>query len=176
MDFSSLTIQLNFLPFGRKMFAFAVWKYCTFQRKRVAIRWALHLLNTSVPAYPLRLISWNGPSRSQGSLFPPAFPEDPQAAPYSTAALTLSAALPWPRDCLGTTPAHLAQGSLCPCGRLLSLHATSFSDGVGPHFTPMKPLCEMALGKDVIYLLAFPAFGWFPSVFLQHDMPGLWTS
>lgn len=127
-------------------------------------------------AYPLRLISWNGPSRSQGSLFPSAFPEYPQAAPYSTAALSLSAALPWPCDCLGTTSAHLAQGSLCPCGRLLSPHATSLPDGVGPHFTPMKPLCEMALGKDVIYLLAFQAFGWFPSVFLQHDMPGLWTS
>lgn len=47
--FPSLTIQLNFLPFGRKMFAFTVWKYCTFQRKRVAIRWALHLPNTRVP-------------------------------------------------------------------------------------------------------------------------------
>lgn len=103
-------------------------------------------------AYPLCLISWNGPSRSQGSLFPSAFPGDPQAALYSTAALSLSAALPLGCDFLGTTLAHLAQGSLCPCGGPLSPHATSLSDGVGPHFTPMKSLCEMALGKDVIYL------------------------
>lgn len=91
-------------------------------------------------------------SRSQGSLLPSAFPGDPQAVPYSTTALSLSVASPYGCDCLGTTPAHLSHCSLCPCGGPLSPHASSFSDAVGPHFTPVKLLCDMALGKDVIYL------------------------
>lgn len=161
MDFSSSDYTTQFPSFWKKDVCFRCLKILHISKKKscnqVSTSSSEHLC-----AHPLRLISCNGPSPFAKGAFPlearatcshqpsqgilKLFPTPPPHFPC----------LPhYPRDvydCLGTTPAHLSHFSLCPCGGPFSPHASSLSDAVGPHFTHMKLLCEMALDKDVIYL------------------------
>lgn len=174
MDFSSLTIQLNFLPFGRKMFAFAVWKYCTFQRKRVAIRWALHLLNTSVPTlsvwYPemglleARAACSHQPSQGILKLLSTPLPLSPclRHCPWDVTVQGLLLHI-WLRAHSAPVEGH-------------SRHTQLLSQMVLGHISPPWNLSVKWLLARTSSILAFQAFGWFSSVFLQYDMPALWTS
>lgn len=116
---SPVIIQLNFIPF-RRMFPFAVWKYYTFQRKIVAIRWVLVFQTPICPPSPSDIPEWAFSHYKgsvyylrQGSLLPPALPEDPSiCAPFHQQ--------PLPVCCITigmkSYHAHLTQCSHCPCG------------------------------------------------------------
>lgn len=173
------------------MVSLTVWIYCTFQRKRVVIRWVLHLTNISFPTTSL-CCPRRGPSpfhfpfsvRAACSHHPFQRIRLPIRSPFSSCLQHhdywyVTASVLFTHISLRARSAFVA--TLVPCNFSLSWCCAI-------HFTPWSfAVClsqEMALVEDIIIIylsmpslrviLLCPSLAWYPCC--QHrSWPALWT-